>query len=94
MITKIKYLIAVVALLGCLFACVKKKSFSQSPEIEFKSFTPYGLTDTADLVIGFSDGDGYIGKDKEDKTINHFYTFYFFDTVNQMFLSHYIFSIY
>ena len=86
---KIKYFFTLTLLLGCLFACVKKKSFSQSPEIEYKSFFPYGLTDTADLVLGFSDGDGDIGKDKEDKTNNLFMTFYFFDTVIQKFRADY-----
>ncbi len=89
MIIKIKYFIAVAALLGCLFACVKKKSFSQSPEIEFISFTPYGLTDTADLVLGFSDGDGDIGKEKEDKAYNLFMTYYYFNTDSNRFMAYY-----
>jgi hypothetical protein len=89
MFGKIKYALIITGLLACFYACVKKKTFSQSPEIEYKSFTPYGLTDTADLVLGFSDGDGDIGKDKEDKTNNLFYTFYYFDTVTKVFRADY-----
>ena len=86
---KIKYFFAAMVLFGCLYACVKKKSFSQSPEIEFKSFTPYGTSDTADLVIGFSDGDGDIGKDKEDKANNLFMTYYYFNTDSNRFTAFY-----
>ncbi len=89
MIIKIKYFIAAAIAFGCLFACVKKKSFSQSPEIEFKSFTPYGTSDTADLVIGFSDGDGDIGKEKEDKANNLFMTYYYFNTDSNRFTAFY-----
>lgn len=89
MITKIKYFLAAVVILGCVFACVKKKSFSQSPEIEFKSFTPYGNTDTADLVIGFSDGDGDIGKEKESKDYNLFMTYYYFNADSNRFTAFY-----
>jgi hypothetical protein len=89
MFGKIKYVLIITAIAGFFFACVKKQSFSQSPEITYKSFTPDGLTDTANLVIGFSDGDGDIGKDKEDKTNNLFYTFYFYDTVTKVFRADY-----
>ena len=80
MFRKIKYVLMFVGLMACFYACVKKKKFSQSPEIEFKSFNPYGTTDTADLIIGFSDGDGDIGREKEDKTTNLFITYYRFRT--------------
>ncbi len=90
MLGKIKYFLIIAGLAAFFFACVKKKTYSQSPEISFISFHPYGLTDTADMVIGFSDGDGDIGKEKEDKTYNLFTTFYYFDTVANKFTALYI----
>lgn len=85
MIRKIKYFLMITALMGCFYTCVKKKTFSQSPQIEYKSFTPLVGDTAADLVIGFSDGDGDIGKEKEDKTINLFITYYYFDTLKGTF---------
>ena len=89
MFSKIKYSLMIVGLIACLYACVKKKTYSQSPQIEFKSFTPLLGDTAAELVIGFSDGDGDIGKDKEDKTINLFMTYYYFDTVTNNFHAFY-----
>lgn len=89
MFSKIKYSLMIVGLLACFYACVKKKTYSQSPQIEFKSFTPLLGDTAAELVIGFSDGDGDIGKDKEDKTINLFMTYYYFDTVTNNFHAFY-----
>jgi hypothetical protein len=85
MFRKIKYALIITALLAGVYSCVKKKTYSQNPEIEFKSFTPLLGDTAADLVIGFSDGDGDIGKDKEDKTNNLFMTYYYFDTLTQKF---------
>lgn len=85
MFGKIKYFLVIAGLVACFFACVKKKTYSQNPEIEFKSFTPLLGDTAAELVIGFSDGDGDIGKEKEDKAINLFMTYYYFDTVTKNF---------
>jgi len=57
----------------------KLKTFSQTPVIEYKSFNPLLGDTAADLVITFSDGDGDIGKEKEDKANNLFMTYYYFD---------------
>ncbi len=89
MFGKIKYILMMAGLMACFYACVKKKTFSQKPEIEFKSFTPLLGDTAAELVIGFSDGDGDIGKDKEDKAINLFMTYYYFDTVTNNFHAFY-----
>jgi hypothetical protein len=85
MFKKIKYFLMIAGLMACFYACVKKKTFSQSPQIEFMSFTPLLGDTAANLVIGFSDGDGDIGKEKEDKTNNLFITYYYFDTVTNNF---------
>ena len=77
------------ALVVCLYSCVKKKTYSQNPQIEYKSFTPLLGDTAAELVIGFSDGDGDIGKEKEDKTNNLFMTYYYFDTVTSKFRAFY-----
>lgn len=89
MFGKIKYVLIIIATLAGIYSCVKKKTYSQNPEIEFKSFTPLLGDTAADLVIGFSDGDGDIGKDKEDKATNLFMTYYYFDTVTNNFHAYY-----
>lgn len=89
MFAKIKYLLLAIAVVGAFYACVKKKTFSQKPEIEFKSFTPLFGDTAANLVIGFSDGDGDIGKEREDKTNNLFITYYYFDTLTNNFHAYY-----
>jgi hypothetical protein len=89
MFKKIKYFLLITGLAGCFYACVKKKTFSQSPVIEYKSFTPLLGDTAADLVIGFSDGDGDIGKEKEDKANNLFITYYYFDTLTNKFRAWY-----
>ena len=63
-----------------LYACVKKKTYSQKPEIEFKEFIPYA-DESGDMIIRFSDGDGDIGKTQDDQTNNLFTTYYYFDTI-------------
>jgi hypothetical protein len=85
MFGKIKYILMMAGLMACFYACVKKKTFSQNPEITYKSFTPLLGDTAAELVIGFSDGDGDIGKEKEDKANNLFMTYYYYDTVTQNF---------
>ena len=89
MFGKIKYFLITAIFFASVFACVKKKTFSQNPEIEFKSFTLLLGDTAAELVIGFSDGDGDIGKEKEDKTNNFFMTYYYFDTVTAKFRAWY-----
>lgn len=88
MILKIKHILLAVLLLALYSACVKKKSYSQSPEIEFKSFEPYS-GDTADITIAFSDGNGDIGKAQEDQTKNMFMTYYYFDTITSKYTAFY-----
>lgn len=72
----------------CWHSCVKKKDYSLKPEIEFKSFNPTGDY-SGIMVIGFSDGDGDIGKEKEDATYNLFTTYYYFDSLTSKFTAFY-----
>lgn len=85
---KIKHILLIMAVVVIYSACVKKKNYSQSPEIEFKSFVPYS-GDTADLTITFSDGNGDIGKAQEDQTKNMFMTYYYFDTLTSKYVGFY-----
>lgn len=89
MFRKIKYALLLAGLLSCFYACVKKKTFSQNPQIDFISFTPLLGDTAADLVISFSDGDGDIGKEKEDKANNLFITYYYFNTTLNKFTAFY-----
>ena len=89
MFGKIKYILIAAGLTACFFNCVKKKNFSKSPEIDYKSFTPLLGDTAANLVIGFSDGDGDIGKEKEDKTYNMFITYYYFRADSNRFMAFY-----
>lgn len=54
--------ISLFSLVGLILvsSCVKEKNFPPEPEIEFVSYTAYGI-DSADCVISFKDGDGDIG---------------------------------
>lgn len=88
---KIKHILLLVAATALYPACVKKKSYSQSPEIEFKSFVPFA-GDTADFTITFSDGDGDIGKAQEDQTKNMFMTYYYLDTLTGKYVAKYDFN--
>lgn len=88
MFQKIKHLLLFLTLTVGVYSCAKKKTFSQSPIIEYKSFTPF-VGDSADMVIGFSDGDGDIGKAQEDKTNNLFMTYYYKDTVTLKYVAFY-----
>lgn len=52
-----------IALLGTM-SCYKTPTFPKEPRIEFNSFTvsqPYTITDTGNLRIQFTDGDGDLG---------------------------------
>lgn len=80
MLRKIKYILIFTALMAGIYSCVKKKTYSQSPEIEFKDFVPY-QKDSADMVIGFSDGDGDIGRNQGDSTTNLWMNYYYKDTL-------------
>lgn len=88
MFQKIKHLLLILALAAGVYACVKKKTFSQKPEIEYKSFTPF-TGDSADMVIGFSDGDGDIGNKTGDTTKNLYMNYYYKDTITQKFVAFY-----
>lgn len=85
---KFKHILLLLLAIGLYASCVKKKSYSQNPEIEFKSFVPYA-GDTADLTIAFSDGNGDIGKAQEDQTKNMFMTYYYFDTLTSKYTAFY-----
>ena len=89
MFRKIKYALIISGLLAGFFACVKKQTFSKNPTIEVKSFTPLLGDTAAELVISFSDGDGDIGKEKEDKTNNLFMTYYYYDATTNKFRAWY-----
>jgi hypothetical protein len=80
MLGKLKYLIAIIILGAGFHCCVKKKTYSQSPQLEFKNFYPF-QGDSADMVIGFSDGDGDIGKAAGDTTRNLWMNYYYKDTL-------------
>lgn len=77
---KIIHILMFAAFTTLYMACVKKKTYAESPQIDFKAFYPF-TGDTAALEITFNDGDGDIGKQQEDQTKNLFMTYYFFDTV-------------
>lgn len=70
--------IVLFAVAACIISCVKKKNYTSTPAIEFKSFTING--DAADLTVTFTDGDGDIGRDNGDNTYNLYMTYYYFDT--------------
>ena len=53
-------IVLIIVGLGVLFSsCLKPKTYSEIPAIEFKDFVAYG--DTAYLTISFTDGDGDVG---------------------------------
>jgi len=64
-----------------LSACIKEKDYPKEPIIKFKSFTKFG-TDSAHVVISFTDGDGDVGLAQGDtngifKSISpYYYNFY------------------
>jgi hypothetical protein len=80
MLKKIKYALIVTLLIGGIYSCVKKKTYSQSPEIGFKDFIPF-TGDSADMVISFSDGDGDIGREAGDSAKNLWMNYYYKDTL-------------
>lgn len=86
------HILVFVGLLFAYSACVKKKTYSQNPEIAFKAFYPF-KGDTADLVITFKDGDGDIGKIQEDTTKNLFITYYYKDTITLKYVAFYSFTL-
>lgn len=88
MFHKIKHLLLIPALIAGLYACVKKKTYSQKPEIEFKEFIPYA-DESGDMIITFSDGDGDLGKTQDDQTFNLFSTYYYFNPDSNRFMAWY-----
>ena len=84
---KLKYLSVTILLAVVFHCCVKKKNYSQSPQIEFKNFYPY-QGDSADMVIGFSDGDGDIGKEINDTTRNLWMNYYYKDSLTGQYVGY------
>ncbi len=69
-----------------VFACVKKTTYSTTPEISFNSFSPY-IGDSADIDINFKDGDGDIGVSSSDSTRTMWINYYYKDTVTQKYVA-------
>jgi hypothetical protein len=83
-----KYFIAGVILLTGIYGCVKKKTYTNIPAIEFKSFIIRADT-AADLTITFTDGDGDIGREADDNTYNLYMTYYYYDPTSGKFVARY-----
>jgi hypothetical protein len=79
-----KYLSLIVFSCIFLFSCVKKTSYPSTPEIEYKAFFPY-VSDSADIQIKFTDGDGDIGTQTNDTTKSLWITYYYKDTITQLY---------
>lgn len=71
-----------------MFACIKRKTYSNTPEIEYKAFYPYP-GDSADFVIKFNDGDGDIGTDDGDTTKTFYVNYYYKDTVTGKYVGYF-----
>ena len=82
------YIVAGLGLGLILGACVKKKTYSTTPEIEYKAFYPY-VGDSADFVIKFMDGDGDIGVGQDDTTKTLYVNYYYKDTVTGKYVGYY-----
>jgi hypothetical protein len=66
MIYRVFILISIL-ILGSLYSCQKENDYPIEPEIEFKEIGYIeGRTDTANVIISFTDGDGDIGFSKGD----------------------------
>jgi hypothetical protein len=78
----IKYILIFTVLISGSYSCVKKKTYEQSPQIEFKDFILFA-GDSADMVISFSDGDGDIGKVAGDSTQNLWMNYYYKDATGK-----------
>ncbi len=85
MLSKLKYLV-VIGCITLIWSCVKKKNYSESPEITYKAFTVDTGT-TANMTITFADGNGDIGKANNDTTRNLFMNYYYKDTISQQFVA-------
>jgi len=63
------------------FACVKEKNYPTQPVIKFENFTQFG-SDSAHVIISFTDGDGDVGLAQGDttgdfkSTSKYYYNFY------------------
>lgn len=85
MLAKFKYCFLIICI-AFSYSCIKKKTYSENPEIEFKSFNIDTAT-TADMTITFADGNGDIGKDNSDSTRNLFMNYYYKDSITQKFVA-------
>ncbi len=83
-----RYLFFLFLVSGLFYACVKKKSYSEVPEIEYKDFYPF-TGDSGVLVTKFTDGNGDIGVGQEDTTKTFWYTYYYFDTISDKYVAYY-----
>lgn len=62
-------------LIAGFYACEKDKDFSDIPELTFRDFERTSPSN-AIWKIGFTDGDGDVGTDLQDTTVNFFITIY------------------
>lgn len=83
-----KYLFVAAGLGLAVFSCIKKKTYSNTPEISYKAFYPY-TGDSADFVIKFNDGDGDIGSDEGDTTKTFYVNYYYLDTLTGKYVGYY-----
>jgi hypothetical protein len=83
-----KYLLLTVMITVFCYACVKKTSYPTTPTVDYKGFVSYS-GDSADLQISFTDGDGDIGVGATDSTRTFWYTYYFQDTVTNLYKAYY-----
>jgi hypothetical protein len=83
---KLKYILLIVVIFTLLHSCVKKKVYSDTPEIDYKHFDLDTGT-TAEMTITFSDGNGDIGKENNSTDINLYMNYYYKDTLTQKFVA-------
>jgi len=83
-----KYLFLGGLLVLALGACLKKKTYSPVPEIEYKEFRPY-VGDSGDFVIKFSDGDGNIGVGTDDTLKTMYVNYYYRDTITGKYVGYF-----
>jgi hypothetical protein len=79
-----KYSFVLTCLAIALYSCVKKKTYTTSPEIEFKNFYKVSQ-EVYEMTFTYKDGDGDIGKDQEDQTSNLSVTYHYFDNDSSKF---------
>ena len=76
-------LLCVLGICWCLWGCERAQSYSEIPEIQFKSlsfdsiyYPDIGLLEKAILTLSFIDGDGDIGVRSSDSVSKIHYTWY------------------